>query len=86
MTTAIRVMSPACVDVRYRLVPRVRPGRAVLACVMTSALVGLGVVIVGDTERTRPLVGFEAHLAVLLVVWLIAGPLCDTALSRGSIS
>jgi hypothetical protein len=61
-------------------------GKAVLACVMTSALVGLGVLMVGDTERTRALVGFEAHLGMLLVVWLIVGPLWDAVLPRRSVS
>jgi hypothetical protein len=53
-------------------------GKAVLACTMTSAFVGLGVLMVGDSERTRALVGFETHLGLLLVIWLIAGPLWDT--------
>ena len=57
-------------------------GKAVLACVMASALIGLGVLVVGDSERSQALVGFETHLGVVLVIWLIAGPLWDTALSR----
>jgi len=57
-------------------------GKAVLACVMASAFIGLGVLLVGDSERSQALVGFETHLGVVLVIWLIAGPLWDTALSR----
>ena len=57
-------------------------GKAVLACAMASALIGLGVLLVGDSERSQALVGFEAHLGALLVIWLIAGPLWDTALAR----
>jgi hypothetical protein len=78
---------PAPVKLPRRVPERVRHewrefGKAVLACAMASALLGLGVLLVGDSERSKALVGFEAHLGVLLVIWLIAGPLWDTALTR----
>lgn len=53
-------------------------GKAVLACAMASALIGLGVLMVDDSDRSRALVGFEAHLAVLLAIWFVVGPLWDT--------
>lgn len=53
-------------------------GKAVLACAMASALIGLGVLMVGDSDRTRALVGFETHLAALLAIWFVVGPLWDT--------
>lgn len=56
-------------------------GKAVLACAMASALIGLGVLMVNDSERSQALVGFEAHLGVLLVIWFVVGPLWDTAAS-----
>ncbi|HEY7047538.1 MAG TPA: hypothetical protein VH373_09980 [Jatrophihabitantaceae bacterium] len=53
-------------------------GKAVLACAMASALIGLGVLMVGDSGRSQALVGFETRLAGLLVIWFVVGPLWDT--------
>ena len=50
-------------------------GKAVLAGAVTSGLIGLAVVTVGDAERTQALVGFEQHLGVVLAIWLLAGPM-----------
>jgi hypothetical protein len=49
-------------------------GKAVLAGAITSGLLGLGVLMVGDAERSRALVGFELHLGVVLAFWLVLGP------------
>lgn len=54
-------------------------GKAVLACALTSALIGLGVLLVSNGERSQALVGFEANLGVLLAIWLVAGPLWNIA-------
>jgi hypothetical protein len=53
-------------------------GKAVLAGAMASALIGLGVLVVGDSDRSRALVGFETHLAAVLAIWFVVGPLWDT--------
>lgn len=58
-------------------------GKAVLAAAIASALLGLAVVLVGDSERTRALVGFEPHLGVALVIWLVVRPLWDTMALAG---
>lgn len=53
-------------------------GKAVLACSLASGLIGLGVLLVDNSDRSKALVGFEAHLGLLLVIWLVVGPLWDT--------
>lgn len=53
-------------------------GKALAACALTSALLGLGVLLVGDAGRSRALVGFELNLGLLLMIWFLVGPLWDT--------
>jgi hypothetical protein len=52
--------------------------KAVAACALTSGLLGLGVLLVNDAERSRPLIGFEVNLGLVLVIWFAVGPLWDT--------
>jgi hypothetical protein len=56
-------------------------GKAVLACAMASGLIGLGVLLVNDSDRSKALVGFETRLAGLLIIWFVVGPLWDTLFS-----
>jgi hypothetical protein len=77
---------PAPVKVPRRGPERVRHewrewGKAVLACALASGLIGLGVLLVDNPDRSQALVGFEAHLGAVLVIWFAVGPLWDTAAS-----
>jgi len=56
-------------------------GKAVLAVAMASALIGLAVLLIDNSDRSQALIGFETHLGGLLVIWLIVGPLWDTLFS-----
>jgi hypothetical protein len=61
--------------------------RALTAWLVALALLGAAIGIVGDDSRTGPLVGWAVQLTVVLLAWLLLGPIwsvVSSALSRTS--
>lgn len=53
-------------------------GKAVLAVAISDALLGLGVLLVGDPDRTGELTAWIVRLGVVVAIWLIVGPVWAT--------
>jgi hypothetical protein len=57
-------------------------GKAVLAWAIACGLLGLAVLLVGDADRTRALVGWVGPLTMAVVIWFVAFPLWVTLFPR----
>jgi hypothetical protein len=53
-------------------------GKGVLAWAIACGLLGLGVLLVGDPERTQELIAWMARLTLAIVIWFVAFPLWAT--------
>jgi hypothetical protein len=49
-------------------------GKAVAACAISAALLGAGILMVGDTERAGGLVAWLMRMPAVVVIWFIVGP------------
>ncbi|MEV0609116.1 hypothetical protein AB0I61_22355 [Polymorphospora rubra] len=59
-------------------------GKAVLAWAVACALLGGGILLVGDFSRTEELVAWVARLTVVIVIWLLAYPVWTTISHRSA--
>jgi hypothetical protein len=49
-------------------------GKAVVACGIAAALLGAGILMVGEMERAAGLVAWLQRMPAVLAIWLIVGP------------
>ncbi|MEV0733708.1 hypothetical protein [Polymorphospora sp. NPDC050346] len=59
-------------------------GKAVLAWVIACALLGGGILLVGDGARTGELAAWVARLTAVIVIWLLAYPVWTTISHRSA--
>lgn len=50
-------------------------GKCVLACAISTALLLLAILFIGDASRTEPLWGWMSLLAKVVGIWFLVGPL-----------
>lgn len=53
-------------------------GKALVACGIAAALLGAGILYVGDASRTAGLVSWLQRMGAVAVIWFVAGPLWAT--------
>jgi hypothetical protein len=49
-------------------------GKAIVACGIAAALLGAGILMVGEAERAAGLVAWLQRMPVVLVIWFAVGP------------